>query len=423
MKAIVRIFKFVFALVFCIAFARTEIGHSQGNTPAPPSNLQASPVHLVPPTNPIPASFFGMHIHKAGKQTAWPSVPIPQWRLWDAHVAWPDMEAREGQWNFSYLDSYLALAKAHETGLLLPLGLSPQWASARPTEKSAYQPGWAAEPKELDYWDTYVSTVVQHCKGQIHTYEIWNEPNYKPFWTGSTDQIVVLTHKAHDIIKATDPSAVLVSPAATRGALGVEWLDDFLTKGGGRYVDVIGFHFYTETPEKMIPLIQLTKAAMTRHNMEALPLWNTETGWSNPNPFPSPELAAAYLARAYILQWAAGVQRFYWYAWDNHGWVSIETTLPDSKTLTPAGQAYGVIQGWLVGAEMRSCDMSQDQTWVCHLHRAQGDQRIVWNAGGSTVTFDIPKAWKATSVTPLLGDPSRWTSATLQVDQMPRLIQ
>ena len=43
-------------------------------------------------------------------------------------------------------------------------------------------------------------------------------------------------------------------------------------------------------------------------------------------------------------------QRVYWYAWDNHSWVTIETTGTDNKTVRPAGQAYGAIQKWLSGA-------------------------------------------------------------------------
>ena len=171
--------------------------------------------HLVPPSELIPASLFGMHIHNAGGTTAWPSVPIAGWRLWDARVSWPQIEPKEDQWRFEALDGYLSLAKEHNTDVLLPLGLSPQWASARPLEKSTYQPGYAAEPKDTEFWRDYVTRVATHCKGRIHTYEIWNEPNFKPFWTGDTDQMVNLTREASQIIHRIDPEASVVSPSAT----------------------------------------------------------------------------------------------------------------------------------------------------------------------------------------------------------------
>ena len=80
---------------------------------------------------PVPASFFGMHIHHAGGATPWPEVPFAEWRLWDAGVAWPSIEPRRGQWQFAELDRYVDLAQHAGVGLLLPLGLSPGWASAR----------------------------------------------------------------------------------------------------------------------------------------------------------------------------------------------------------------------------------------------------------------------------------------------------
>ena len=100
-----------------------------------------------------------MHIHHAGGTTAWPGVPVPEWRLWDARVSWPQIEPRKSQWDFRTLDAYLALAKEHDSDVLLPLGLSPQWASARPNEKSAYQPGFAAEPSDTELWRDYVTRV------------------------------------------------------------------------------------------------------------------------------------------------------------------------------------------------------------------------------------------------------------------------
>ena len=80
-----------------------------------------------------------MHIHgmvvpRPGlkEPTPWPSVPFGAWRLWDAYVGWPQLEPKQGTWNFSTLDKYVALAEAHNVEILLPLGLTPEWASARP---------------------------------------------------------------------------------------------------------------------------------------------------------------------------------------------------------------------------------------------------------------------------------------------------
>ncbi|MGC1903229.1 MAG: glycosyl hydrolase [Candidatus Acidiferrum sp.] len=64
-------------------------------------------------------------------------------------------------------------------------------------------------------------------------------------------------------MKGIDPQATIVSPAATNNASGVPWVNEFLSKGGGQYVDVIGYHFYVnaQPPEKMVASIQQVKQA------------------------------------------------------------------------------------------------------------------------------------------------------------------
>jgi len=235
------------------------------------------------------------------------------------------------------------------------------------------------------------------------------------------NQLVDMTRDAHDIIKSLDPAALLVSPSATASHRGNDWLADFLEKGGGRYVDVIGYHFYSETPEASVQLITQVRQTMASHHAGSLPLWNTEIGWAKPKPFPSPELGAAYLARTYLLDWAAGVQRLYWYAWDNHNFVSIETTKADSLTLTPAGEAFKTIQAWLTGIEMRSCDMAADHTWTCSLRGANADEWIVWNPDHPT-DMTVPPSWHAAATTTLGGAVSPLAGATVRVTETPLLI-
>ena len=203
----------------------------------------ADATKLVPPVQLIPATYFGIHIHHLGSTTPWPSVSVPARRLWDARVTWPDIEPTKGQWRFTALDYSVAMAEQHHQDLILTLGLTPRWASARPAEPSGYQPGFAAEPTNIEDWREFVTMIATRYNGRIHNYEIWNEPNLRQFWTGTTDQMLALTREASMIIHRIDPGATIISPSATSG-YGVKWLADFLTKGGGQFVDVIGYHFY-----------------------------------------------------------------------------------------------------------------------------------------------------------------------------------
>jgi GH35 family endo-1,4-beta-xylanase len=383
--------------------------------------LSRAAVQLTPPAQPIPATYFGMHF-LAGNNP-WPSVPVGAWRLWDTSTRWPDLEPSQGRWQFTGLDKDLGLAQQHNTDVLLTLGVTPQWASAHPDVKSGWQqPGLTSEPRSLDDWQALVRQVATRYKGRIHAYEIWNEPNLKQYWMGNTDQLIALVRSAHDVIKSIDPDALVVSPAATTSA-GVGWLDEFLSKGGGQYVDVIGYHFYVfpQPPEAMTDLIQRVKQTMSKNGVGNKPLWCTELGWSDPKPFPSDDLAAAYVARSYTLGWAAGVSRLYWYAWDNHKWASLQMTEADNQTLKPAGQADGVIQQWLADSRMDYCNKSDDNTWSCQLERDGAKKWIVWNASGGR-DFSVPSSWHVTSASGLLGQSQAIRGSKIRIDISPILL-
>ena len=81
-------------------------------------------------------------------------------------------------------------------------------------------------------------------KGRIPYYKMWNEPNLKNSYTGFVDSLVALTKRTKEIMNQIDPSAKVISPSVT-GPTGATWLEQFLAREGGRFVDIIGFHPYT----------------------------------------------------------------------------------------------------------------------------------------------------------------------------------
>ena len=377
-------------------------------------------VQLKPTANPIPSAFFGMHIHHmvsgAPQPTPWPAIPFGSWRFWDAYAAWPNLEPEKGKWNFQFTDKYVDAAEAHHVQVLFPIALSPAWASARPQEKSAYSPGNAAEPKDINDWRNYVRTVATRYKGRVHAYEIWNEPNLKGFYSGSTAQLVQLASVAYQTLKEIDQENIICSPAFT-GASGLPLFDQYLQAGGGKYADVIGYHLYVNPapPEDMVPLTQQVEAVMSKHGVRNKQLWDTETGWAIQNtqsevkPAPgkgfnsvvlSLDQASAYVARTYILAWAMDVSRLYWYSWDNK---IMGLTEEDGKTLKPPAHAYAEVEKWLVGARMNSCASDASWTWTSEISRDGGYHGwLVWNPNQS-LSFKIPPTWNPKLVRDLKG--------------------
>jgi len=115
-------------------------------------------------------------------------------------------------------------------------------------------------------------------------------------------------------------------------------------------MDIIGFHGYgaTGAGEQILSQLQTVRQVAASHGYSNVPIWNTEGSWGQSINPTTDTLAwqANFLAREYILSASAGIARYIWYGWDyNARWG----TLWNNGTL-PAGQAYGTVYNWLVGA-------------------------------------------------------------------------
>jgi hypothetical protein len=383
--------------------------------------IAGGPQVYAGPEQPIPAPYFGMHIHHAASGTPWPPVEFGSWRLWDSGVAWPQLEPQLGKWDFTLLDRYVQLAAQHHVEIVLTLGLTPAWASARPQEPSAYSRGNAAEPRSLADWEDYVRVVATRYKGAIHSYEIWNEPNITGSFSGSPEEMVQLSRTAYEVMKTADAGITVLSPSATADS-GVAWLKEFLARGGCKYSDVIGYHFYVtpDPPEAMIPLIQKVKKVLHSRGCENKPLWNTESGWAKPKHFSSDAEAAGYLMRTYVVNWLMGVERCYWYAWDNHNWSTLDLTTHEGNQMTEVGAAYGVIRQWMLGAVLQSCSSQPPGVWTCSFEQGAVKSWIVWAESG-TAQYDVPKSWGVTQILNWTGDVHA-PSGSLTVNSTPRLL-
>jgi hypothetical protein len=240
------------------------------------------------------------------------------------------------------------------------------------------------------------------------------------------DSMVQMAREAYEILKQIDPSITVVSPSATYGR-GPAWLSDFLKKGGGRYSDVIGYHFYTggtgamNPPEAVVPLIQQVRGIMEENGAGVKPLWNTEEGWLGSDFYP-PDKASAYVARAYVLNWAAGVKRFYWYAWESHRGSNIELVTPDDRELTAAGKAYATIESWLTGGTMSHVWTSKNHDWIFEINRPGYRGYIVWNEAGKR-DFRISTDWHVSRVVHLDGSVAQITGDSVPIGPQPVLLQ
>jgi hypothetical protein len=376
----------------------------------------------APVTVQVKAQDFGMHIHSPFLH-GWPVVPIGFWRLWDSNVQWPQLEASPGKWDFSLLDREVTIARQQGAEPLIVFGLTPQWASARPTEPCNYGLGACAEPTNLSDWQDYINQVATRYKGRVHYYELWNEPDLKAYYTGTVESMLSLAKAAYTILKQVDPTVTVLSPAAVVQTTGTKWLTQYLAIGGGNYADIIAHHFYQfpGKPEKLVSYFADVQQVLASAGVNK-PIWDTEMGWGPGSSFSSQQEMADFVARTFLLHWAFGISHVAWYAWDDHRWPTLILTEQDNSTPTAAGLAFAQMQDWGIGTTAASCTQDSNQNYACHLQRSDGSSRYaVWNPD-STGSFAVPSEWKVTRLVALSGRASAIINGQVEVGSSPVLL-
>lgn len=351
-----------------------------------------------------------------------PDVSFGMLRLWDAGVTWAKLEPEKGRFDFSVLDRYVSEAQARGQEVILTLGQSPTWASARPAELTYLGLGASAEPANLSDWRDYITAVASRYKGRIQYYEVWNEPNDSTFFSGTVGAAITLTREAKATLNAVDPQAKLISPPAYVAG----WMDQFFAGGGADHADIIGYHVYATPPEEMARGLADVRLVMEQRGvLGKKPLWNTEGAAGNAST--SEDTGVGYIARAYLINFMYGAERYAWYQWGRGRQCDVfctPTSTDDLAVANRVGRAAGVIQEWLVGATMKNFVIDAAGVYQLELLRADGKRAwVLWQPSAST-TFSLPVAWNAESKRELEGGTSPLNGATsVQVGATPIMIE
>ncbi len=364
----------------------------------------------------IPANLFGMILYD---QTTWPTVQFGALGK-GLGTTWPFIEQTQGVYNWTALDEYVADAAAHQVpGSNTPFTIYwtnanvPPWAASDTTTCTTYLgtviSACTSTVSNIQYLTDFMTALVTRYNGgpgspgPIQIYELWNEPNVINVYTGSFADLATLTATAYNVIRANNPSAIILSPSPTSAG----YLETYLTTPGAPLgVDAIAIHGYPDvTQDDVAEAITGFKSvniklSMIQAGVGPKPIWDTESSWGGPLAIPDPDLRSAFVARTFLLHWSAGIHNMYWYGWDAPDWGTLY--YPPPIGATPAATAYNVTFNWMVGASMPApCSANGGSTFLavytCQLTRPGGYTALaVWdttqtcNAGTCTSSTFIP---------------------------------
>ena len=365
----------------------------------------------------VPKSLFGLHV-----LSGTPAVTAGSWRLWDTGTQWAQLNPARGRYTWSHLDD--VVAKGKRLGVkdfILVLGLTPRWASSRPSEVLPWDPSASpAPPKDIAYFDQYVAAVVAHNRtvlgGAITGIQVWNEANLAMFWSGTPQQMALMTAHVDRIVKAEDaryPTSArrhttVVAPSVTlrRGSLAwgtgscslARWHDACFAgrylaalkkvRGAGNRmwpVDAFAVHAYPApqgSPNDRVAMIGLFRDRLREAGAPTRPLWDTEVNYGFAGTVISGSRAVQYVARTYLDSVRINVGRVYWYGW---GPLSPGLAGITMDRGTSAAGAYATVQGWLRGSVFRGCTVTSGVR-SCAFTVASGSSvrrfRVLWTDYG-----------------------------------------
>lgn len=384
---------------------------------------------ILPPAArlaPAATSPFGAHARPTRKYYQLMSAVGVRWfRLWPpGYALWETVEPEPGRWVW-HDEEVQTLAREYGLRLVGMLESPPAWVNA-------------AAPDYWEKWENYVARVVEHFRDDIHVWEVQNEPDLK-WWLSKPEgpsraqnHADYLRH-TYPVIKRIDPTATVLGGSGVgtcylAGSDSAAFTDELIEAGGLQWMDAFSFHFYhafnwrqpLDELADPVPVSAERLRARMRQAGKVVPLINSEGGVYNPGPAVTyrppapdncaplpPQEVARLLVRMYVVQIAAGIERFFYYnccingtpcakAWDSF--------IEGDGQPRPAVAAYAVLTWALDGAHYLRTVQPTPDTWVYHFETPKGPLAVVWSRTGTTTEMALPDAVEAWN---LVGTPVR----------------
>jgi hypothetical protein len=277
-------FGFIFAFFSC------------ASTPLPPS---------VPAK--IPDDFFGM-VHAGNTETSEEYAMLDEmgvnWIMYTFY--WSRLEREKGKFDFSHYDSYVDNGKKAGKKIIAVLAYDVHW---------LYPDGKRRRyiaPENIPLFLEYVAKTVDHFRGRVDAWEIWNEPNFM-FWRGSDREFFELAKLTAQKIRETDPRTTILGGVFWR--VPENFIRNMFRAGALEDVDGLAFHPYAVNPGSVVRLYDKFKSVLSELNYSG-PVWVTEAGYPTGGWYPiavSEDELPSYMVKTITGIAARGARTLLWY--------------------------------------------------------------------------------------------------------------
>lgn len=315
---------------------------------------------------------------------------------------WRDHEPSPGTWNWDASDRAIRAWNA--------AGLKVHALLHNPPDFALVRPGTLV-PANIDLpwdhpdnrWGRFCYEFARRYRGQIASYEVWNEPDLGLYWQDTSEAYFYLLRSCYQAIKTADPSA-LVSMAGMAMLIAPGFFPEVVRLAAGDpdgarhnyYFDVASIHSYA-SPELVYTLTQQARDVLARHDMSDKPVWITETniplrgaGIAPDHPhwrYATQDEAAWYVLQAVSNAYAAGADRIMFFRLADDNMEEAFGLVAGDGTVRPAYRSLKLATSLMFDIIEAQREV-QEGVVITTLRRADG-ARIVTMYSVSGVTVDL----------------------------------
>ena len=223
-------------------------------------------------------------------------------------LRWKSIEPTQGSFHWAQRNRFIGQLASQGIRPVPFVWGSPDWVGSGalaqpPLDSAADQAAWRDFLQQAvarygpggTYWsNTYPRQYGASAKPMpIHSWQIWNEPNLKKFFTpgenvgASAQTYAQLLQISHDAITSEDPKAEIVFAGMPGYGDSKAWvfLDHVYDVAGARSnFDATALHPYARSTDEFRRQVLQLRASMTNHNDGGTPLWLTELAWGSGPP-------------------------------------------------------------------------------------------------------------------------------------------
>ncbi len=386
--------------------------------------------------DPPPERPFIRMAHQAGSR----------WDRFD--FIWPNLEPANDQWNEdvtrAYDDVIHGLSAGGIENIVGILLWTPDWAAmnqlqgaeARSLDERPF--GWYAPPLNNarlvqptftpsasssppqglylpwdhpdNHWGDFVYDVVSRYGDRVKYWEMWNEPEWTYFWTGTAVDYAQLLKVGYQASKAACPDCQVLfgglhywaNPNFYRWVLGALGNDPG-APANNYYFDVMSVHFYSSVSNTYDKINEIRDGMATLGVVDH-PIWLTETGapvWNDASVDPDPvrydfaarqSEAAAYVIQSYANALAADVERYFFFRTHDADMGEYFGLIRNDHSLRPSYVAYQVAITYLISPTFVTRDLTGAHRQVTLWGSPWGKVSVLWNESPHTGVYTLPAA-------------------------------